>query len=60
MRVEAALSADYRVEVSLMSLHDRSWVRVCGQVYNEPADYDRLAAALPALLEAEQRLDPDS
>jgi isopenicillin-N epimerase len=39
------------VEISLMPLHGRCWVRVCGQIYNTPADYDRLAAALPELLE---------
>ena len=33
-----------------MALHDRSWVRVCGQIYNTPSDYDRLAAALPELV----------
>ncbi|HVS67772.1 MAG TPA: aminotransferase class V-fold PLP-dependent enzyme [Mycobacteriales bacterium] len=52
-RVEAAL-ADRRIELSLMPLHDRSWVRVCGQVYNTPDDYDRLAAALPEVLQTEQ------
>ncbi len=51
--VEAVLSAEHKVEVSLMSLHARSYVRVCGQVYNTPSDYDRLAAALPGLVEAE-------
>jgi isopenicillin-N epimerase len=51
--IETALSRDHRVEVSLMKLHGRDWVRVCGQVYNTTGDYDRLAAALPALLEAE-------
>jgi isopenicillin-N epimerase len=49
--IEAALGDRHRIEVSLMSLHGRSWVRVCGQIYNCPADYDRLAAALPDLLE---------
>lgn len=50
-RVETRLAEEYRIEVSLMPLHDKSWVRVCGQVYNTPDDYDRLAAALPALLQ---------
>jgi isopenicillin-N epimerase len=48
--VEAALSAKHRVEVSLMDLHDASWVRVCGQIYNRPDDYDRLAVGLTELL----------
>jgi isopenicillin-N epimerase len=52
-QIEATLSDKHRVEVSLMSLHDRDWVRVCGQIYNSPSDYDRLAAALPELVEAE-------
>lgn len=48
--VESALSAKHRVEVSLMDLHDASWVRVCGQIYNKASDYDRLAAGLTELL----------
>jgi isopenicillin-N epimerase len=48
--VERDLSTKRQIEVSLMALHDRSWVRVCGQVYNRPEDYDRLADALPELL----------
>jgi isopenicillin-N epimerase len=51
--VENTLSEKYRIETSLMPLHGKSWVRVCGQVYNEPSDYDRLAAALMELLETE-------
>ncbi|HVT22728.1 MAG TPA: aminotransferase class V-fold PLP-dependent enzyme [Mycobacteriales bacterium] len=51
--VERSL-ADRRIEVSLMPVRDRSWVRVCGQVYNTADDYDRLAAALPELLQTEQ------
>jgi isopenicillin-N epimerase len=49
--IEAALSEKFRVEVSVMSLHDRSFVRVCAQIYNTAADYERLAKALPELLE---------
>jgi isopenicillin-N epimerase len=52
-QVEATLSAEHQVEISLMALHGRSWVRVCGQIYNTPSDYDRLAAALPELVQAE-------
>jgi isopenicillin-N epimerase len=47
--VENALSAKHQVEVSVMAMHDKSWVRVCGQVYNSAGDYNRLAAALPEL-----------
>jgi isopenicillin-N epimerase len=53
-RIEATLADVYKVEVSLMPLHDKSWVRVCGQVYNTPDDYDRLGEALRALLQTEQ------
>ncbi|HTW21609.1 MAG TPA: aminotransferase class V-fold PLP-dependent enzyme [Mycobacteriales bacterium] len=59
LRLEARLSNDYRVEVPIMQLHNRSWIRVCGQVYNDGADYDRLAAALPELLETEEGLETD-
>jgi isopenicillin-N epimerase len=52
--IETRLADDYRIEVSLMPLHDKSWVRVCGQVYNTSDDYDRLAEALTELLQTEQ------
>ena len=48
--IEIALAAR-RIEVSLMPVHDKSWVRVCGQIYNTPDDYDRLGVALRALLD---------
>jgi isopenicillin-N epimerase len=48
--VEARLSNEHCIEVSLMHLHDRDWVRVCGQIYNSADDYARLAEALPSLL----------
>ncbi|HEX3707288.1 MAG TPA: aminotransferase class V-fold PLP-dependent enzyme [Mycobacteriales bacterium] len=51
--VESALAEKYRVETSLMPLHGKSWVRVCGQIYNTPDDYERLADALTELLESE-------
>jgi isopenicillin-N epimerase len=51
--IEETLSQKHRVEISLMPLHDKHFVRVCGQIYNTAADYDRLAAALPELLETE-------
>jgi isopenicillin-N epimerase len=50
--VEVTLCNTHRIEVSLMSLHARCWVRVCGQVYNTPADYERLANTLPGLVGA--------
>ncbi|HWC35637.1 MAG TPA: aminotransferase class V-fold PLP-dependent enzyme [Mycobacteriales bacterium] len=51
--IEASLAAR-RIEVSLMPLHGKSWVRVCGQIHNTPDDYERLAEALPEALQAEQ------
>ncbi|MGN6473857.1 MAG: aminotransferase class V-fold PLP-dependent enzyme [Mycobacteriales bacterium] len=53
-RIETTLATEYRIEVSLMPVHDKSWVRVCGQIYNTSDDYDRLAAALPEVLQAEE------
>jgi hypothetical protein len=49
--VEATLAREHRVEVVIPELHEASWVRVCGQVYNTAADYERLAVALPVVLE---------
>jgi isopenicillin-N epimerase len=43
--LEAALAAR-QIEISLMPLHGKSWVRVCGQIYNTTENYDRLASAL--------------
>jgi isopenicillin-N epimerase len=49
-QIEATLSEKHQIEISLMSLHGRSWVRVCGQIYNTANDYDRLASVLPELV----------
>ena len=37
-------------EVAVMSWNGRGWLRLCGQVYNTPDEYDRLAVRLPTLL----------
>ncbi|TDC79453.1 aminotransferase class V-fold PLP-dependent enzyme [Micromonospora sp. KC606] len=37
-------------EVSVVGWHGRGWLRLCGQIYNSPDEYERLAARLPALL----------
>jgi isopenicillin-N epimerase len=37
-------------EVAVMTWHDRGWLRLGGQVYNTPDEYNRLAVQLPALL----------
>jgi isopenicillin-N epimerase len=53
LELEAALSEKFRVEVSTMHFGGKTYVRVCGQVYNTPDDYDRLADGLKSLLETE-------
>jgi isopenicillin-N epimerase len=50
-QVEASLSDTHQIEVSIMALHDKDWVRVCGQIYNTPNDYMRLASTLPELID---------
>jgi isopenicillin-N epimerase len=52
-RIETVLADKHRIELSLMPLHDAMWARVCGQIYNEPSDYERLGKALGELLQAE-------
>jgi isopenicillin-N epimerase len=52
-RVEVALAQEFRIEASLMPLHGKSWARVCGQIYNDPSDYERLGEALVELLKPE-------
>ncbi|GAA2222089.1 aminotransferase class V-fold PLP-dependent enzyme [Micromonospora olivasterospora] len=37
-------------EVNVMSWDGRGWLRLCGQVYNSPDEYERLAVRLPTLL----------
>ena len=44
------ISDRLRAEVSLAAWNGRGWLRLCGQVYNRPDEYDRLAEGLPALL----------
>jgi isopenicillin-N epimerase len=51
----ARLLAEHRFEVACLSLYGRRWLRVCGQVYNTPGDYERLAGVLPAALTAAAR-----
>ncbi len=50
--IEGLLAARYQVEISVMHVHDKSFVRVCGQIYNTADDYERLAAGLSELLES--------
>jgi len=48
-RLYGELSAQ-RVEAQVTAYDGRGWIRLSGAVYNEPADYERLADVLPALL----------
>jgi isopenicillin-N epimerase len=50
--LHAALFEKFGIEVPVMAwpAAPRRLLRVSAQLYNEPADYDRLAGALPALL----------
>lgn len=39
-----------RIETQLIAYGGRGWLRLSGAVYNEPADYERLAEVLPEVL----------
>ncbi|AYV26580.1 Isopenicillin N epimerase [Streptomyces sp. ADI95-16] len=45
------LAARLRVRVLIWPWPGGGGIRVCGQIYNRPEEYERLAAALPAFLE---------
>jgi isopenicillin-N epimerase len=44
------ISAELRAEPNVMLWRDRAFVRISAQIYNRPADYERLADGLPRLL----------
>ncbi|MEV1328910.1 aminotransferase class V-fold PLP-dependent enzyme [Micromonospora costi] len=54
--IEAARELQQRIaerlatEVAVMSWNGEGWLRLCGQVYNSPDEYERLAVRLPPLL----------
>jgi isopenicillin-N epimerase len=48
--LRARIAERLAAEVSVASWHGRGWLRLCGQVYNTPDEYDRLAVRLPAFL----------
>jgi isopenicillin-N epimerase len=48
-RLRDALFFDHRIEVPVIAFRDRLWVRLSAQVYNEEADFAKLADALDAL-----------
>jgi isopenicillin-N epimerase len=45
-RLRDALLHDDRIEVQLHAAHDRLWVRVSAQTYNDVTDLERLSAAI--------------
>jgi isopenicillin-N epimerase len=49
-RIHDALWERYRAEAPVLSFNGRLWIRISGQVYNEPVDYQVLADAVPAIL----------
>ncbi|GHJ49800.1 isopenicillin-N epimerase [Catellatospora sp. TT07R-123] len=49
-RLRARISDELRAEVNVTSWRDRLFVRLSAQIYNDAAEYDRLAETLPALL----------
>ena len=42
--LERWLSREHRIEVAIMAEAGALWARIAAQAYNEPADYERLAA----------------
>ena len=40
------LSAQHRVQVPILVINNRLWMRVSAQIYNELSDYEALAQAL--------------
>ena len=44
------ISADLRTEVAVVRWSGRAGLRLSAQAYNQPAEYERLAVGLPALL----------
>ncbi|MGB2567351.1 aminotransferase class V-fold PLP-dependent enzyme [Micromonospora citrea] len=48
--LRARIAERLAAEVSVAGWNGRGWLRLCGQVYNSPDEYERLAAGLPALL----------
>jgi len=45
------ISDELSAEVGMAAWRGRGYLRLSGQIYNRPEDYDRLAAGLPKLLE---------
>jgi isopenicillin-N epimerase len=45
-RLRDALLFEDRIEAPVLSYQERLWLRICAQLYNEEADYAKLAGAL--------------
>ena len=52
-----ALLFDHRIEVHVHAAHNRLWVRVSCQVYNDEDDIERLARAIDQLDKASEALE---
>jgi isopenicillin-N epimerase len=50
LAIQERLFAEHRIEVPVTWWDERAFVRISAQVYNAPAEYDRLAGALHAVL----------
>ena len=49
--IRVRLAREYRIDAMPLTWGDRLWIRISGQVYNDPSDYEALAEALPAVLD---------
>ena len=49
-RFRRALADEHRIMAPAYSFANRLWLRISAQIYNEPSDYERLAAACRVLL----------
>lgn len=57
-RLRERLASEASCEVHLDAWRGRGQLRLSAQVYNSPDDYDRLAAALPGVIERQRRGEP--
>nr|WP_230416793.1 aminotransferase class V-fold PLP-dependent enzyme [Micromonospora tarapacensis] len=48
--LQATIAERLATQVAVMAWNGRGWLRLCGQVYNSPDEYQRLAVRLPTLL----------
>jgi 7-keto-8-aminopelargonate synthetase-like enzyme len=44
------MTVDHKVTTYITHHQERSFVRLCGQLYNSPQDYERLADVMASLL----------